>query len=248
MQKKVFNILEGTRVKPPRLIPIENLLVAVGRRNILFFECLCGIEEYKKERERIRIRHSRECELLFSPEKFKWNERIDPEDFENLIKDLLVRERGVSWVRKTGRTTEADQGRDIILEWNLPPLKKTDVPLVENINPYKSKRIVVQCKAYKFSVNKSDVTDIRDTIENFNCHGFLLAVSGYLTSPLVNHLDKMRREGKYWIDWWSRDEIEERLKKHDDLIKKYRKIVIPIDNDLYQNLVKSKKLKVSSCI
>jgi hypothetical protein len=33
----------------------------------------------------------------------------------------------------------------------------------------------------------------------------------------------MRRERKYWIDWWIRDEIKERLKKHDDLIEKYRK-------------------------
>lgn len=42
----------------------------------------------------------------------------------------------------------------------------------------------------------------------------------------------MRRERKYWIDWWIRDEIKERLKKHDALIEKYRKIIIPIDNDL----------------
>lgn len=221
----VLQKIEGKRSNNSiKFIPLENVLVAIGKETILFFELLCGIDEFKEEKERVRNRHIRENKLLFSSQLFIWTEKVDASEFENLIKDLLNREPGISWVRKIGKTTESDQGRDLIAEWHLPPIIGGDT-LSEESSPYSIKRIIIQCKAYKKTVNKSDIRDIRDTIDNFDSDGMLIVVLGNLTSQLVNHLDKIRKDGNYWIDWWGRDEIEDRLRIHDDLIQKYHSIV-----------------------
>lgn len=218
LAKKILLTLEGKKTKIS-FIPLENILIAIGKKNILFFETLCGIEEFKSEREKVRKRHQMESKYLFSPKKFTWNDKVDPGEFEDLIRELLLREQDVVRVRKVGKTNEPDQGRDLIADWNLP----TGV-YVEGNAPLKKHRIVIQCKAYKESVNKSDFSDIRDTIENADCVGMLLVASGYLTTPLVNHLDKMRTKNNFWIDWWGRDEIEDRLSIHEDLLLKYSNI------------------------
>jgi hypothetical protein len=35
----------------------------------------------------------------------------------------------------------------------------------------------------------------------------------------------MRSEGKYWVDWWNRIEIEERLNAHVDILARYPDLV-----------------------
>ena len=75
----------------------------------------------------------------------------------------------------------------------------------------------MQCKARKKIVGKAEVKDIRDTIEDHDAQGYFLAVSNRLTSGLTDHLLKMKQEGKFYIDWWTRDQIEKRLKAFPNL-------------------------------
>lgn len=74
-------------------------------------------------------------------------------------------------------------------------------------------------------IGKSEVNDIRDTIEHFGYDGYFLVVSSYTKRNLTDALDKLKIGGKFWINWWTRDEIEKRLIIHKDLIAKYPTIL-----------------------
>jgi hypothetical protein len=110
-----------------------------------------------------------------------------------------------------------------LCDWITQP--PVDAQLKEQIPPYTVRRVIVQCKAFKDAVHKSKVPDIRDTVEHHNADGFFLAVSSHLGNTLTEHLYKMRSEGKVWADWWTRSEIEDRLRTHRHLVAKYSDIV-----------------------
>jgi hypothetical protein len=137
--------------------------------------------------------------------------------------DLLKLEKQVLWVRQVSRTNEPDGGKDILCDWLTQPPSQSY--LDEKIPPYVIRRVIVQCKAFKDAVPKSKVTDIRDTVEHHNTDGFFLAVSSHLGNTLTEHLYKMRTDGKIWVDWWTRSEIEERLRIHRHIVSKYPDIV-----------------------
>jgi hypothetical protein len=205
------------------LIPFENCFVAAGGAHLLFVRKDCGRKRFEQERERIRKRHQREEEVLYPITSFVWIEQIDAEAFERLIQELLEKEKGVIWVRQTGAARERDRGKDLLCEWETPPLPTE--ALVEEQSPFIRRLILVQCKALNRSVGKADVRDIRDTIEDHSAQGYFLAVSSRVTSGLTDHLLRMRQEGTYHIDWWTRDQIEERLSVLPEIAAKYPTVV-----------------------
>lgn len=225
--KKASNILkklENGINNQIRIIPIENCFLMLGENFLLVNEADCGFNAYRNEKEIVRKRNREESQLLFQPSEFIWSSKINPEKFESLIKELLEKERFYNWVRKAGSTRERDNGRDLLAE----KIDITKITLDANGCPiYQSeiKKLVVQCKAYAKSVGKSDVSDIRDTIEFHKAKGFFLAVSSHITNPLISHLETLKENQGYYIDWWTKDEIEKRLKLNEDILLKYSDIV-----------------------
>lgn len=222
-KKKVSLILKSLKDvnwQTPFFVPLENILVASGKDYLIFIESVGGRYEFKKEKERIKIRHANESKILFPVNEFEWNSKIDPTLFEAMIKELLEREPNVIRVRKVAPLNQPDGGRDLIMEWS----EASDFGQDNEKSPYVMKRIIVQCKGYTKSVGKSEVADIRDTVDNYNYDGYFLAVSSQITTPLTDYMDRLRIRG-LWIDWWNRDEIEERLSSHRDILEKYRNIV-----------------------
>ncbi len=204
-------------------IPLEHDLIAASPEHIVFIRRETGRKLFENERESIRKRHQRESTLLFPIRSFEWQEHIDDQQFELMILDLLKREPGVQRARIVSGSTEPDGGRDILCDWHTPPTPG-DL-MIDNVPPSVLRRVIVQCKASKKSVNKSDVQDIRDTVEHNEAEGYFLAVSLHLTTPLTDHLDRIRQRGQIWVDWWTRSEIEERLAKHQDIAQKYPGVV-----------------------
>jgi Restriction endonuclease len=205
------------------VIPLENQFVVIGTIHLIIVERNCGKREFIQEREKIRQRHVQEEQTLFPILSFNWSENINGEEFEVLIREILSREHGVKWLRQVSAGNEPDGGRDLIAEWMTPPLPGEFVRTQES--PYSTRRIIVQCKAYKARVGKSDVTDIRDTIEHNSAGGYFLVVSSSLRRSLTEHLEKLRNGGQYWVDWWTRNEIEDRLRVHPDIVSKFPNIV-----------------------
>jgi hypothetical protein len=74
-------------------------------------------------------------------------------------------------------------------------------------------------------VNRKIYPAIRDTIEHYNADGYLLVVSSDLTTELTEYLEKLRNGGKYWVEWWTRTEIEHKLRMNLDIVSRFPKIV-----------------------
>lgn len=218
---KIFKVLEPQMSEDLQVVTLENKAVFCSRNFILSFDKDCGLNAFKVAKEELRARHQKEFALLFADSKLKWKDYVKDDAFEDLIKDLLEREPNVIRVRKVSHTNEPDGSRDLIAEIQTPTKRKMKN---EAPNPNEIIKVIVQCKAMKGGVGKSDVVDVKDTIEHNDYQGYFLAVSSYTKRSLTDFLDRMRTKGEYWIDWWTRQEIDERLKRNPDLIAKYPEV------------------------
>lgn len=166
----------------------------------------------ENEKEKMIARQKNENEFLFMDREFKWKYPIDPSRFEELIADLVETEPRVVKTRLMGKSNNSDGGRDILIYKTM----YKDEQRMEYL-------VIGQCKAYKKSVNKKDVTDIRDMLDNNDARGFLLAVSSQVTSPLIDVLRKIGE--KYEVDWWTEREIFQMLRRNSYLIERYKDIL-----------------------
>ena len=135
------------------------------------------------------------------------------QDEQQLIADIIEYQQPDTTVRLVGRTNNPDGGRDIIIRRK------------EGEN---RKLTICQCKAYQNSVNKSHVTDIRDTLDYYEATGFLLAVTSDITAPLIDHLTSL--EKKYDVDWWTRRELFKIMRQYPSLVNAYQDIIKVVDN------------------
>jgi hypothetical protein len=220
--------LENINSSQVEFIPFENCFLAIGNKYIIIKEAKCGFNQFRIEKEKIRKRHLIESTVLFPPSKFQWAYKVNDGRFEDLVKELLERDKFTSWIRKSGATRERDNGRDFlaeIIEITNVSFNGIGEPSIQS----SLRKVVIQCKAYSKSVNKSDVPDIRDTIDFHKANGFFLVVLKNITNPLISYLENLKEQHGYYINWWTKDEIEIALQHHEDVLKKYADIVIPVE-------------------
>ncbi len=219
--KRLFKVLgHEHNSKITRILPLENMIVAVAKPYIIALGRLCGIHKFKIERESLRIRHNRESELLFPVALFEWVEDVCPEQFESLIKALLEREPNIVSVRKASPINQGDGGRDLLIEWEI----REERVVSQAHPPTLLIRVVGQCKSSNKSVGKNKVLDIRDTVESHDAQGYFLAVSTQLSAQLTKKLEELQAKG-IWTEWWNRDDIEIRLSKNQDLLPLFPLVV-----------------------
>lgn len=204
------------------LVPLENLALAIAPPYLISFWSECGIRAFNRARDAIQGRHKAERELLFPPVAFSWTELVDDDRFEALVLELLQLERGVVRAKRTGVSRDADQGRDLIIEWATTPLQH------ESTTPSGSlvtRRVIGQCKASSKTVGKKEVRDIRDVVEHHEGTGYFLAVSSQVSSDLASHLDMLKVRKGIWTEWWTRSEIEERLRRNPEVADRFSDVV-----------------------
>lgn len=165
-----------------------------------FHHCIADLEK-----EEILDRNQKERALLLANREFSWKYPLNYSRFEELCADLLEQLHPMSRVRLAGNANNADGGRDVLI-----------------YNP-DDKLFICQCKAYQRSVGKSDVKDIRDTIEFHGASGFFLMVSSTITSQLIKHLELLRP--KYKINWWTEREIFKLLRRYPLIADEYKDIL-----------------------
>lgn len=214
---------KGLEDKEVCKIFLENKIICCGKEYIVVLDSDCGIEAYRSEKEKLRTRHELEYSLLFRPNKIRWVDNIEGGRFEQLVYDLLDKNPMIKWIRTVSHTNEADGGRDLIAEWIVEDFENNRI--IKGKPIYKVNKVIIQCKAYKEGVGKDKVKDIHDMLEHYECEGYFLIVSSYLKRGLTEYLEKMRIRKHYWIDWWTKNEIERELMKYPDLIDKYSDIV-----------------------
>ncbi|HEY0077869.1 MAG TPA: restriction endonuclease [Pyrinomonadaceae bacterium] len=213
------------------LIPIESHLIVLTDGGIFSLEQECGLGTYTQEKERLLERHQIESKILFSSTQFVWNQKIDDDEFEQLILELLNREAGVRWAYKIGKGRAPDLGRDIMAEWYLGP--SPHQPVKEE-NLFELKRILVQCKAYqKQPVNMSAVNGLLEILYLHQAQGYLLVAFCGLTEPLIRFLETLPDERmQYWARWWTRKDIEDKLRANRDIAQRYLHLFKMIEIDM----------------
>jgi hypothetical protein len=216
--ESIVESLFGSRKNEYSVIPMENMIVTVVRPYVLALGRLGGNSEFRTERELVRQRHNKESAILFPITRFEWAEKVEPDQFESLVKMLLEREFGVLSVRKPSPVNQPDDSRDLIIKWNV--LESDTDSLSSETPPRKAINVVGQCKAMNKSVGKSKVQDIRDTLDTHSASGFFLAVSTQISAALTKKLESLRSQG-IWTDWWNRDDIELRLSRNQDIIPRF---------------------------
>ena len=216
------SILKHYKEEKFKVIPITNKFFVISSHNIISIFDKCGFDSVVEEKELIRERRKLENKILFGEYIFEWNTKIDGGRFEDLIREILSKEKYISRVRKAGPTNQPDNGLDLIIEYIDFDNKKYN----DNESPFEIKKIIGQCKAYKGTVGKSDVRDIRDTLDYYDADGYWLFVSSQISIHLSEYLQKLRDKNDFLIDWWNRAEIEESLKNYPEIIDKYKDIFI----------------------
>jgi hypothetical protein len=208
-------------------VPLESHCAFIGRRSLVIMRTESGYKEYARERKKW-IQRSRTEVLIFNVGvEYEWTTKVDFARFQELAYALLEVEPGVERIREAGGTNESDQGRDLVADWLVAEQQgrivhpvEGDNSVVKEATPFIARRILIQVKTRAKSVGKSDVRDVRDTIEWNSASGYLLIAYPVITEPLVRYLESLRGRG-FWIDWWSKQEIESRLRGHPEIVSRF---------------------------
>lgn len=210
---EIEEFINDLKIKKYSLICQENRLFIFEKNRIWIWEGDFSGYLVDNEREKIKKKHEYENNILNLNVNFEWKYPVNPERFEELVADLLDCLPNVERVRTMGHSNNADGGRDLLIY-------KRKMVADNNESIY---LVIGQCKAYKNSVNKSHVNDIRDTVENFNAEGFFLAVTSNLTVPLIDNLCNL--ESKMEVDWWAQREIFKMLRCNIYIAERYLDIL-----------------------
>ncbi|MFC8035325.1 restriction endonuclease [Streptomyces griseoincarnatus] len=230
--EKIFEALQneaGSTLKsdPLKVIPMENMALFYRGDTTLCLRGDFGVDGFKEERALILERNRREQELLFPPSGFEWNAKIDGGRFEELVYDLLSVEPDVAEVRSVGATRERDGGRDMLARW-ITPLPRGVKGQEEKV-PGRERKVIVQCKSRQKSVGRADLDQgVLDTLFMYGADGYFLAVSSQLAVSAIDLLERLRERSDHFVTWWGRVEIEQRLRKNPEILRRHQDIVRPL--------------------
>lgn len=203
------------------IVPIESHIFVITESGIVAIEGDCGLRAFLEEKSALRFKYQEISKFLHSAIEFEWNTKLDDEKFELLILELLQRERGVEWVRKVGHSSAADGERDIVAEWYLGPAPWQEANPQE---PIVKRRVIVQCKAYRDPINLSKIPNVPVILDFHNANGYLLVAFPRITPQVVDYFKTVPVRQKFWSDWWTKSEIEERLRSNLDIARRYTEL------------------------
>ena len=234
--RKILNRIDDP-CNDPLIMPIDSHCIILGDNTLLALKEDCGREIFDRERELLSERRKVENRVFFFDTVIRWILPLIPRDFENLCLDVLKREPGVMWAKPVGTTYDRDGGRDILIERLVPRPHKNSKDTgresskgeAESYIGMDNIRTIVQVKSRKKAVGKSEVMDIRDTIEHHQVDGYLLIVHPRITADLHNHLEALRNRTRTSVDWWEDHDLEDRLRCHPDIIGRYPNLLESCD-------------------
>lgn len=209
----ISDLIKKMNINDYDLVCQENHIYILQDNNIWMINS--DFSEYwaNEEKEKILDRQAHENAILNFNRKFQWRFPVDSGRFEELIADIMETDVFVQDVRLVGKSNNADGGRDLLI------YKRYQ----QDAGIFITGLVIGQCKAYKKTVNKSQVQDIRDTVEHYNGQGFFLAVTSAVSAPLIDHLCKLK---EIWdTDWWTEREIFKKLRHHPRIANMYTDIL-----------------------
>lgn len=231
LEKKARKLLSvtGDAASEVRVLPLDSHCLFIAEKTIVALRAACGRQQYELLRRECIERNSIESRVFFTASVLKWKRPIHAGEFEDLCVDIIRREPGVIRAKLVGTTNDRDGGRDIIIDWAVPSPHLSNQDSADR-GVFDSRgttiiRIIAQIKTRSKTIGKRDVQDIRDTIEFYDAKGFLLIAHPRISSSLLDHLDGLGVKHSMAVDWWEDKDIDERLRRHPDIAKRYPNLV-----------------------
>lgn len=219
--KRIVAAIEGA-CDEILIVPIESHVIALGNQTLVSIAEDCGAYAFEKEHAAVNAQREAQAAVFFSDARCVWSEKIDDARFQRLILELLVEEPGVQRVREVGHARDRDGGRDLMVDWEVGP-ERTRREVARGEPIVQTRTVLVQVKSRSDSINKNDVVDIRDTLEHYECSGFLLVAFPRITTPLFDHLTELRK--RFWIEWWEQPQLEQLLRRRPDVAARFTDLV-----------------------
>jgi len=219
--------LEQLRQSGSLILPIESHVICVTPAGIAALQVNCGLKSFLRERALLLKRNQSEAAILHSTVNFVWSRKLDHGRFEEMILQLLNREPGVNWARQVGVSNASDGGRDIIADWWLGPTrwqKASEKAALER------QQVVVQCKAFTNSVNLSNLPDVPQVLDLHDASGYLLVAYPQVTPQVVDYLTRVPKKRNFWADWWTKAELEEKLRSNADIARRFSDLLTVVDS------------------
>lgn len=207
----------------PSYIASESHLFAISGDCIMSQRGDFGIARFKAERENFSRTLRSKINFLFDNPALRWCSEASAERFELLCRDLLVREVSIIRTRIVSPTNQPDRGRDIVAD--IISVRPTSQLLYTEEQPVAIKKFVVQCKYSQSTVGIPRSPGPFEVVYLGDYDGYFLVTNARISSDFTALLEKLRRDGRFTAEWWSTEELEERLKQSPDLIEKYSDVV-----------------------
>jgi hypothetical protein len=209
---------EGTLI-----VPTESHLFCVTDAGIVSLRTECVRRRFGVERETALRRHREVSRFLYREVAFEWQPKLNPARYEALILDLLKADDAVRWARQVGDINASDEDRDIVADWLLPPAPWEKAH--EDAAFLQRRRVVVQCKARGRPVNFSHLPNIPMVLQYHDADAYLLVADPRVTKAVVNYFTTVPQREGFWADWWTRTEVEERLRICMEILPRYTDLV-----------------------
>lgn len=130
--------------------------------------------------------------------------KLDDREFEKMCRDLLV-DMGFQNVTQRGNTRASDGGVDLEADMK-----------VETILGEQKQHWIFQCKHTKAQIDRKDISEIPDLLEEFQASGYGLFYSGMLSPQTLDRIKK-----KESIIYWAKGELEILLRKYKNTAIRY---------------------------
>lgn len=117
---------------------------------------------------------------------------LSDDEFEMLCFDLLNR-MGFQNVKRIGKTNAPDGGRDIIADEEYKTLFKTE-----------RRKWIFQCKHSKKSLDRKEISEIGELLEEHNAQGYGLFCSGSITPTAVTRLESKKERVKGHVQYYGK--------------------------------------------
>ncbi|MDE6621505.1 MAG: restriction endonuclease [Lachnospiraceae bacterium] len=140
-------------------------------------------------------------ELLHEEYNFS---KLDDRAFEKMCRDLLL-DMGFLNVIQRGNTRASDGGVDLEADMK-----------VETIFGEQKQHWIFQCKHTKTQIDRKDISEIPDLLEEFKASGYGLFYSGMLSPQTLDRIKK-----KEFIIYWAKGELEILLRKYRNTAIRY---------------------------
>lgn len=169
-----------------------------------------GLEEEERVLLSERLKESQPFFEFKAPLEIDWSLLNKPEDdsFQEICRQILLRESGIGEVISIGKTRAADRGRDLEVHQTIKGLIES--PTI---------KWLVQCKFSSRSISPDSIKGWTDRVREHGYDGFWLITNNDITPDLFDQFKGVERNTDIKVKFWQRGDLHTKLNVYSEFLK-----------------------------